>query len=105
MTSKQRAYLRSMASQIDTIFQIGKGGISEEMCKQISNALDARELIKLRVLDNAEYMPREAAEEIAEAVDAEVVTVIGTKFVLFRVSSKEKNRKIDLSAIKLDEAR
>jgi RNA-binding protein len=89
-----------MASQIDTIFQIGKGGISEEMCKQISNALDARELIKLRVLDNAEYMPREAAEEIAEAVDAEVVTVIGTKFVLFRVSSKEKNRKIDLSAIK-----
>ena len=100
MTSKQRAYLRSMASQIDTIFQIGKGGISEEMCKQISNALDARELIKLRVLDNAEYMPREAAEEIAEAVDAEGVTVIGTKFVLFRVSSKEKNRKIDLSAIK-----
>ena len=100
MTSKQRAYLRSMASQIDTIFQIGKGGISEEMCKQISNALDARELIKLRVLDNAEYMPREAAEEIAEAVDAEVVPVIGTKFVLFRVSSKEKNRKIDLSAIK-----
>ena len=100
MTSKQRAYLRSMASQIDTIFQIGKGGISEEMCKQISNALEARELIKLRVLDNAEYMPREAAEEIAEAVDAEVVTVIGTKFVLFRVSSKEKNRKIDLSAIK-----
>ena len=100
MTSKQRAYLRSMASQIDTIFQIGKGGISEEMCNQISNALDARELIKLRVLDNAEYLPREAAEEIAEAVGAEVVTVIGTKFVLFRVSSKEKNRKIELGAIK-----
>lgn len=100
MTSKQRAYLRSLASQMDTIFQVGKGGISEEMCKQISNALDARELIKLRVLDNAEYLPREAAEEIAEAVGAEVVTVIGTKFVLFRVSSKEKNRKIDLSAIK-----
>ena len=100
MTSKQRAYLRSMASQIDTIFQIGKGGISEEMCNQISNALDARELIKLRVLDNAEYLPRDAAEEIAEAVGAEVVTVIGTKFVLFRVSSKEKNRKIDLGAIK-----
>ena len=89
-----------MASQIDTIFQIGKGGISEEMCNQISNALDARELIKLRVLDNAEYLPREAAEEIAEAVGAEVVTVIGTKFVLFRVSSKEKNRKIDLGTIK-----
>ena len=100
MTSKQRAYLRSIASQMDTIFQVGKGGISDEMCKQISNALDARELIKLRVLDNAEYLPREAAEEIAETVGAEVVTVIGTKFVLFRVSSKEKNRKIDLAAIK-----
>ena len=100
MTSKQRAYLRSLASQMDTIFQIGKGGISDEMCKQISNALDARELIKLRVLDNAEYLPREAAEEIAQAVSAEVVTVIGTKFVLFRISSKEKNRKIDLNAIK-----
>ena len=100
MTSKQRAYLRSLASKIDTIFQIGKGGISEEMCNQISNALEARELIKLRVLDNAEYLPREAAEEIADAIGAEVVTVIGTKFVLFRVSSKEKNRKIDLSAIK-----
>ena len=74
MTSKQRAYLRSLASQMDTIFQVGKGGISEEMCKQISNALDARELIKLRVLDNAEYLPREAAEEIAEAIGAEVVT-------------------------------
>ena len=100
MTSKQRAYLRSLASTIDTIFQIGKGGISEEMCRQIENALDARELIKLRVLDNAEYGPREAAEEIAAATGSEVVTVIGTKFVLFRVSSREKNRKIDLSSIR-----
>lgn len=100
MTSKQRAYLRSLASTQDTIFQIGKGGISEEMLRQISNALEARELIKLRVLDNAEYGPGEAANEIAEALSADVVTVIGTKFVLFRPSSKEKNRKIDLSAIK-----
>ena len=100
MTSKQRAYRRSLASTIDTIFQIGKGGISEEMCRQIENALDARELIKLRVLDNAEYGPREAAEEIAAATGSEVVTVIGTKFVLFRVSSREKNRKIDLSSIR-----
>ena len=68
ITSKQRAYLRGLANELPAIMQIGKGGISEEMCKQISNALDARELIKLRVLDNAEYLPREAAEEIAEAV-------------------------------------
>ncbi len=100
MTSKQRAYLRSLASTQDTIFQIGKGGISDESLKQIGNALEARELIKLRVLDNAEYGPREAAEEIAEALGAEVVTVIGTRFVLFRSSSKEKNRKIDLSSIR-----
>ncbi|MBO5649848.1 MAG: ribosome assembly RNA-binding protein YhbY [Clostridia bacterium] len=100
MTSKQRAHLRALASNLDTIFQIGKGGISEEMRRQIENALEARELIKLRVLDNAEYSPREAAEEIADAISAEVVTVIGTKFVLYRPSSKEKNRKIDLSAIR-----
>lgn len=100
MTSKQRAYLRARASGEDTIFQIGKDGISEEMCNQIANALEARELIKLRVLDNAEYSPKEAGEEIASALGAELVTVIGTKFVLYRPSSKEKNRKIDLAAIK-----
>ena len=100
MTSKQRAYLRSLASVQDTIFQIGKGGISEEMLKQIANALEARELIKLRVLDNAEYTPAEAAEIIARELEAVVVTVIGTKFVLYRQSSKEKNRKIDLASIR-----
>ncbi len=100
MTSKQRAYLRSLASTMDTIFQVGKGGISEEMCKQISNALEAHELIKCRVLDNAEYLPAEAANEIANVIGAEVVTVIGTKFVLFRPSSKEKNRKIDLHSVR-----
>ena len=100
MTSKQRAYLRSLASVQDTIFQIGKGGISEEMLKQIANTLEARELIKLRVLDNAEYTPGEAAEIIAQALEAAVVTVIGTKFVLYRQSSKEKNRKIDLASVR-----
>ncbi|MCQ2431435.1 MAG: YhbY family RNA-binding protein [Clostridia bacterium] len=101
VTSKQRAYLRGLAAGIDTIFQLGKGGISEAMLRQIENALEARELIKLRVLDNAEYMPREAAEEVAASIDGVLlVTVIGTKFVLYRPSSKEKNRKIDLSQIK-----
>ncbi len=100
ITSKQRAYLRACATGENTIFQIGKGGISEEMLHQISNALEARELIKLRVLDNAEYGPREAAEEIATAVDALVVTVIGTKFVLYRETQNEKKKKIDLSAVR-----
>ncbi len=98
LTSKQRAYLRSMAQSYDTIFQVGKGGVSEKMCEQISNALEARELIKLRVLDNSDYSAREAAEEIAEAVGAEIVQVIGTRFVLYRESVDHK--KIDLSVVR-----
>ena len=94
LTSKQRAYLRSLAVHIDTIFQIGKGGVNENMTEQISNALEARELIKLRVLDNSGYTAREAAEEIAEAVDAEVIQTVGTRFVLYRES--KKNKKIEL---------
>lgn len=91
MTSKQRAYLRSLAHSLDTIFQIGKGGIGDNMCEQISNALEARELIKLRVLDNCDYSAREAADVIAETVGAEVVQVIGTKFVLYK-RSEEKSK-------------
>lgn len=95
LTSKQRAYLRSLAVHLDTIFQIGKGGINENMTEQISNALEARELIKLRVLDNSGYTAREAAEEIAEIVSAEVVQTVGTRFVLYRESKKHK--KIELN--------
>ncbi len=94
MTSKQRAYLRSLAQSLDTIFQVGKGGVGDNMIKQVSDALEARELIKLRVLDNCDCTAREAAEIISEATEAEVVQVIGTKFVLYR-QSKEK-KKIEL---------
>ena len=97
MTSKQRAYLKKLAANLDTIFQVGKGDISENMVIQISNALEARELIKLRVLDNSLYSAREAAEEIAARTNSEVVIVIGTRFVLYRVS--EKHHKIDITAI------
>ena len=90
LNSKQRAYLRGLAMKLDPIFQIGKGGISEETEKQISNALEARELIKARVLDNSGYSAKEAAEELAQNVGADVVTVIGTKFVLYRESEKKK---------------
>lgn len=95
LTSKQRAHLRSMASTYDTIMQVGKGGVTPNIIKTISDALEARELIKLRVLENSEYTPREAAEEIAVAVNAEVVTVIGTKFVLYRESEKHKKIILD----------
>ncbi|MGN0622293.1 MAG: ribosome assembly RNA-binding protein YhbY [Porcipelethomonas sp.] len=84
LTSKQRAFLRGIASEYETIFQVGKGGISEALISQVSGALKKRELIKLRVLDNCEYSAREAAEEIAEKTKSEVVQVIGSRFVLFR---------------------
>ena len=90
LTSKQRAYLRSLSQSLDTIFQIGKGGITEEICLQISNALEARELIKARVLDNSGYTAKEAAQEIADAVSCDVVSCVGTKFVLYRESEKKK---------------
>ena len=98
ITSKQRAYLRSLSANLDTIFQIGKGGITEEICRQIANALEARELIKGRVLDNnLEYDARLAAEELAKATRSEVVQVIGSKFVLYREThSKPKEKRIQL---------
>ena len=95
LTSKQRAKLRSMATALDTIFQVGKSGIGEETVKQISNALEARELIKARVLDNSEYTAREAADILAEATDADVVAVTGNRFVLYRVSKNKKRIELD----------
>ena len=90
ITSKQRAYLRALANHLDPVFQIGKGGISEEICNQIDNALEARELIKARVLDNSGYSAKEAAEIIAEAIGCDVVSCVGTKFVLYKESKKKK---------------
>lgn len=94
LTSKQRAYLRAMSQQLDTIFQVGKGGITDEMCTQIANALEARELIKARVLDNSGYTAKEAANEIAERVCCDVVSCVGTRFVLYKES--ENKKKIEL---------
>ncbi len=100
MTSKQRSYLKSLAVNLDTIFQIGKGGITEELCSQLLNALNARELIKIKTLENSPCSAKEASLAIAEKIGAEVVQVIGTKIVLFRISDNEKNRKIDIKKIK-----
>ena len=94
ITSKQRAYLRSLASNMPTIMQIGKGGITENLIKTVSDALEARELIKLAVLENCEYTSREAADTLGEQTGAEVVAVIGRKLVLYRES--EKHKKIEL---------
>ncbi len=88
MTSKERAYLKSLASKIPSLYQIGKDGIGENMVELISNALLARELIKVHVLENSLMDVREAAEELAEKTDAQVVQTIGNKFVLYKRSEK-----------------
>ena len=98
LTSKQRAQLRGLANSLDTILQVGKDGIGDNLIKQADDALEARELIKGRVLDNnIEYDARTAAEALAKATRSEVVQVIGTKFVLYREShSKPKEKRIQL---------
>ena len=94
LTSKQRAYLRGLANSLQPISQVGKSGITDEVCRTADLALEARELIKMSVLETAGMTAREAADEIAERIGAESVAAIGRKFVLYRVSSKEENRKI-----------
>ena len=89
LTSKQRAVLRGMANSMDTIFQVGKGGISDTLVAQTDDALRARELIKLRVLENSSYTAREAAEQLAEQTGSDVVQVIGSRFVLYRRNPKK----------------
>ena len=89
LTSKQRAQLRGLAMTEDTIIQIGKGGISENILNQVRDALKARELIKGRVLENSLLTAREAADALAEACDAETVQTIGSKFVLYKKNAKE----------------
>lgn len=95
LTSQQRAKLRSLASTMSPVTQIGKGGVTENLLTTICDALEARELIKLSVLETCEYTPREAAEGIADALNAAVVGVIGRKFVLYRRSLNGK-RHIEL---------
>ena len=89
LTSKQRATLRALSQNLDTIFQIGKGGVTEEICTQLENALEARELIKARVLDNSGYTAKDAAAEIAEVIDCDVVSCVGSRFVLYKRSKKK----------------
>ena len=89
LTSKQRAQLRGLAMSEDTIVQVGKGGITENVITQVKDALKARELIKGRVLENSLLTAREAAEALASVLGAEVVQTIGSKFVLYKRNAKE----------------
>lgn len=90
LTSKQRAFLKNLAQNVRPIFQVGKNEISENMIKQISDALTAHELIKISVLENSPYTAREAAEAIAEETSSDVVIVIGNRFVLYRETTDKK---------------
>lgn len=91
MTSKQRAYLRSMAHSLEPIFQIGKSSVTPEMTKAVAEALEARELIKLSVLKNCFDDPKEIAQLLAERTKSEVVQVVGKKITLYK-ESKDKKR-------------
>ena len=97
LNSRQRAQLRGLANSIDTIIHIGKDGIGDNLIKQADDALEARELIKGKVLENSMLSAREGAEELAQATRSQVVQVIGTKFVLYREThSKEKDKRTSL---------
>ena len=90
LNSRQRAQLRGLANGLDTIFQVGKGGLNDQLFRQVSEALEARELIKLRVLETSPVTSREAADEIAKQTGADVVQVIGYRFVLYKQSKENK---------------
>jgi RNA-binding protein len=89
MTSKQRAYLRGLANNIDSIFQIGKSGISDNLTSQLSDALEARELIKISVLETAPGKAKELGNEIAEATNSVLVQTVGNKITLYRPRKKD----------------
>ena len=92
MTSKQRAYLKSLAMTMDPVLQLGKGSVTPENTAAIDEALAARELIKISVLQNCLDDPRQMAELIAERTHSQVVQVIGKKIILYREGKKDKNK-------------
>lgn len=94
LTGKQRSYLKGKANTMDSIFQLGKDGITDNFVIQIDEALEARELIKVNVLDNNLLEAGEVANDLAKQLDAEFVQNIGNKFVLYRES--KENKKISL---------
>ena len=90
LTSKQRAQLRGLGNGLETIFQIGKGGINDQLIRQVDETLEVRELIKLRVLETADVSAYDAADQIAAQTGADVVQCIGSRFILYRESKENK---------------
>lgn len=94
MTSKDRAYLRGIANSMDAIFQVGKAGITDNLIKQIDDALEARELIKITVLETAPEFANETSEKLAQSTNSTVVQVVGKKITLYRKNEKESKYNI-----------
>jgi len=94
LNSRQRAQLRAMANNMETILQVGKGGINENTVIQVADALEARELIKLKILETCPTSVRDTANELAEKTGSDVVQVIGFKFVLYKESKDNKTIKL-----------
>ena len=101
LTSKQRAYLRSLSNKLEPIFQVGKGGVNDNQLKQIDEALEKRELVKVHVLENALLDTRSVCNEVANALGAEPVQVIGKKFIIYKES--KENKRVDLKDAELSE--
>lgn len=93
MDSKRRAELRALASKQDAIFQVGKGGINDNMVKQLDDALNAREIIKLTVLETSPESAKDAAVKLAKLLNADVVQIIGYKIILYRENPEKKLKK------------
>ncbi len=94
LNSRQRAQLRAMANNMETILQIGKMGINENTVKQANDALEARELIKLRILETCPTNVRETADALANETESDVVQVIGSRFILYKESKNNKTIKL-----------
>lgn len=94
LNSRQRAQLRAMANDMETILHVGKGGINENTVKQAQDALEARELIKVKILETCPTNVRDTANSLAESTNSDVVQVIGFKFVLYKESKNNKTIKL-----------
>lgn len=94
LNSRQRAQLRAMANDMETILQVGKSGILDTTVKQVADALEARELIKLSILETCPISVRETADTLASATASDVVQVIGRKFILYKESKNNKTIKL-----------
>lgn len=94
LNSRQRAQLRGLANSMETILQVGKSGVLDTTIKQVDDALEKRELIKGRTLETCPTSARDTAEEIAKGVNADVVQVIGSRFILYRESKDNKQIKL-----------